>query len=124
MGNFWAALKGAKRMEWIVLMAVAAALILLFASRSAPEGERTALEARMEAVLSTVRGAGRVRVLVSEGEGDSQAFAQGEQKARGVVIVTDGADDIKVALELSGAAQALLGVDADKIQVLKMEADK
>ena len=126
MGNFWAALKGAKRMEWIILLAVGAALILLLSSRStAPEGQQTALEARMEAVLSAVRGAGRVRVLVSSGEDDSQAFAQQDPKSvRGVVIVADGADDIRVALELSGAAQALLGVDADKIQVLKMEADK
>ena len=126
MGNFWAALKGAKRMEWIILLAVGAALILLLSSRaSAPEGQQTSLEARMEAVLSAVRGAGRVRVLVSSGEDDSQAFAQQDPKSvRGVVIVADGADDIRVALELSGAAQALLGVDADKIQVLKMEADK
>ena len=124
MGNFWAALKGAKRMEWIILLAVAAALILLLSSRSAPEGQQTALEARMEAVLSAVRGAGRVRVLVSSGEGDSQAFAQDSQLVRGVVIVADGADDVRVALELTGAAQALLGVDADKIQVLKMEGDK
>lgn len=126
MGNFWAALKGAKRMEWIILLAVGAALILLLSSRTtAPEGQQTALEARMEAVLSAVRGAGRVRVLVSSGEDDSQAFAQQDPKSvRGVVIVADGADDIRVALELSGAAQALLGVDADKIQVLKMEADK
>jgi hypothetical protein len=125
MGNFWAALKGAKRMEWILLLAVGAALILLFASQNAPEGQQTALEARMEAVLSAVRGAGRVRVLVSAGEGDSQAFAQQDPKTvRGVVIVADGADDVRVALELSGAAQALLGVDADKIQVLKMEGDK
>ena len=124
MGNFWAALKGAKRMEWIVLLAVFAALILLLTSQSAPEGKRTALEARMEEVLSAVRGAGRVRVLVSA-EGDSQAFsAQGTQPVRGVVIVADGADDIRVALELTGAAQALLGVDADKIQVLKMEGGK
>jgi hypothetical protein len=125
MGNFWAALKGAKRLEWIILLAVAAALILIFASRSAPVGEQTALESRMEAVLSAVRGAGRVKVLVSEGPGDSQTFAQQDTQAvRGVVIVADGADNLRVALDLAGAAQALLGVDADKIQVLKMEDDK
>ena len=126
MGNFWAALKGAKRLEWIVLLAVAAALILLLTSRSAQEGQQTALEARMEAVLSAVRGAGRVRVLVTAGEGDSQAFAQQAQAGtvQGVVIVAEGADDVRVALELSGAAQALLGVDAERIQVLKMEEGK
>jgi hypothetical protein len=125
MGNFWAALKGAKRMEWILLLAVAAALILVMTSRSAPEGGRTTLEARMEAVLSQVQGAGRVRVLVSEGEGDAQAFSQENlQSVRGVVIVADGADDIRVALELSAAARALTGVDAERIQVQKMEGDK
>lgn len=123
MGNFWAALKGARRMEWIVMAAVAAALILLLASRYETGGDRTALETRMEAVLSAVKGAGRVRVLVSSDGAADQAFSSsdGDESAKGVVIVADGADDLRVALELSAAAQALLGVDAEKIQVLKME---
>jgi hypothetical protein len=32
-------------------------------------------------------------------------------------------DDLRVALELASAAQAILGVEADKIQILKMEDD-
>ena len=126
MGNFWAALRGAKRMEWIIVLAVAAVLILLVANRNAAEGGQTALEARMEAVLSSGRGAGRVRVLVSENEDTAQAFSAGDNAGdvQGVVIVAEGADDLRVALELSGAAQALLGVDAEKIQVLKMEGNR
>lgn len=124
MGGFLAAIKGAKRMEWIVLAAAAAALVLIALSQSAQQGERTALEARMEAVLSAVRGAGRVRVLVSEGGAASGALAasgDAGELSGGVVIVADGADDVRVALELASAAQALLGVELDKIQVLKME---
>ena len=126
MGNFWAALRGAKRMEWIIVLAVAAALILLFANQNAAGGGQTALEARMEAVLSSVRGAGRVRVLVSESGNTAQAFSTDASigEVLGVVIVAEGADDLRVAMELSGAAQALLGVDADKIQVLKMEGNR
>ena len=126
MGNFWAAFRGAKRMEWIIVLAVAAALILLVASRNGASGGETALEARMEAVLSSVRGAGRVRVLVSQSGDSAQAFSADDNAGdvQGVVIVAEGADDLRVALELSGAAQALLGVDADKIQVLKMEGNR
>ncbi len=122
MGNLWTALKGAKRMGWIAVVAVASAILIILAGQAEPAGDRTALEARMEAVLSAIRGAGRVRVLVSEDE-SAQAFASADapKAARGVVIVADGADDLRVALELSAAAQALLGVEADKIQVLKME---
>jgi hypothetical protein len=122
MDNLWTALKGAKRMGWIAVAAVAAAILIVLAGQVEPKADKTALEARMEAVLSTVRGAGRVRVLVAEDE-SAQAFASpdGQPPARGVVIVADGADDLRVALELSAAAQALLGIDADKIQVLKME---
>ena len=122
MGNLWTALKGAKRLGWIAVAAVAAVVLIILAEQVEPAADRTALEARMEAVLSAVRGAGRVRVLVAEGE-SAQAFASTDPQmaARGVVIVADGADDLRVALELSAAAQALLGVDADKIQVLKME---
>lgn len=126
MGNFWAALKGAKRLEWILVLAVFAAVMLLVASRNGASGGETALEARMEAVLSSVRGAGRVRVLVSETKDNAEAFSASESagSVQGVVIVAEGADDLRVALELSGAAQALLGVDAEKIQVLKMEENR
>ena len=122
MDNLWPALKGAKRMGWIAVAAVAAAALIVLMGQMETQADRTALEARMEAVLSTVRGAGRVRVLVAEEE-SAQAFApsDGQAAARGVVIVADGADDLRVALELSAAAQALLGVEAEKIQVLKME---
>jgi hypothetical protein len=123
MGGFLAAVKGARKMEWIIVAAAAAALALLLMSQNAAESDRTRLEARMEAVLSDVRGAGRVRVLVSE-EGDAAgAFAASDANSgvRGAVIVADGADDVRVALELASAAQALLGLEPEKIQVLKME---
>jgi hypothetical protein len=121
MSNFWAALKGAKKMEWIIFLAAAAILILLVLNQNTQDAEKTHLESRMEAVLCTVRGAGRVRVLISQG-GDAAAFSSlnATGDVRGVVIVADGADDVRVALELASAAQALLGIDLEKIQVLKM----
>lgn len=39
---------------------------------------------------------------------------------RGVIVVAQGAADISVRLKLQAAVQAVLGVEADKVEVLEM----
>lgn len=114
-------LRGARYIEWILLaMAAAAAVLLLTGSPRGGEAGRTELEARMESVLSCVHGAGKVRVLVHSGE-TTAAFAQAAEP--GVVVVAEGAEDIRVALELERAVRALLGVSAGQIEILDMGED-
>ena len=66
---------------------------------------------------------GKVRVMIrEESRAEISAFApQQEPSAEGVVIVCEGADDLRVRLALEQAAQALLGVPCSRIQVVKME---
>lgn len=105
------ALRGVKRAEWIILIALAAIFALIWASGALDGGApgATQIESRVASVLSRVEGAGRVQVLIGEGEG------------AGVLVVAEGADDLRVALELARAVQALLGVENSRIEVLKME---
>ena len=100
-------LKGLRYGEILLAAAVIAACALLL-GRS---GGGDALEKRMEAVLSQVDGAGRVRVLVSRTD---------EGAATGAVIVAEGAHSVRVLLELQRAAKALLGLELDQIEVLGM----
>ena len=118
--NFLNRLRAVRHIEWILLLALGAAAVLIVtgASEDAPPG-RTALEARMESVLSCISGAGSVRVLVNQGA--ESAFASAESPVQGVVVVAEGADDLRVSLELQQAVQALLGVDAARIEILAMK---
>ncbi|NLG24795.1 MAG: hypothetical protein GX558_05530 [Clostridiales bacterium] len=117
-------LRGARGIEWIVLLAAVAAAALIWAQgeTGGDQAAPTALEARMERVLSAVEGAGRVRVMVNADEA-AAAFSMGgaaEAQVKGVVIVAEGAGDLKVALALARAAQALTGAPASAIEVMEM----
>ena len=117
-------LRGARSVEWALLaVGLAAGLLLLTRAESMPGAASTPLEARMESVLSCVAGAGRVRVLVHSKE-DAAAFDAASAPASGVIVVAEGAGNVRVELELLEAVRALLGVDSERIEILAMkEAD-
>lgn len=117
------------------------------------------LEQRLMDTLSCVRGAGKVKVMITyetgseivpamntdvtssvsvsgenqtrtessspvttyqDGENRAIVLMEREPTVRGVIVVAEGAADISVRLKLQGAVQAVLGVDAQKIEVLEM----
>lgn len=117
------------------------------------------LERRLMDTLSCVRGAGKVKVMITydtgseivpamntdvtssvsvSGENQTRTessspittYQNGENQAivlmekqpvvRGVIVVAQGAADISVRLKLQAAVQAVLGVEADKVEVLEM----
>lgn len=104
-------------LEWIgkyryllLLLLFGLALILLPAgsgSKSAKNpASATATEARLEAVLSEVSGAGRVSVLCSE---------------EGVAVVCEGANSASVRLDIVRAVCVYTGLGSDRVTVLRME---
>jgi len=117
--------KGAVKIEWLAMIAALAVLFLLFlrnGQQSVSEGEGTELETRLAAVLQTVEGVGRVKVLVNERQA-VPAFSGGganEREVTGVVIVAEGARDLRIALAIQQATKTLLNVELDQIQVLEM----
>ena len=115
-----------RKNQWLLLAALAALCILVLAlggRKTETSAPSTELEARLERVLSAIEGTGKVRVMIrEESRAEISAFApQQEPSAEGVVIVCEGADDLRVRLALEQAAQALLGVPCSRIQVVKME---
>ncbi len=126
---------------------------------AAAAAEEDELERRLMDTLSCVRGAGRVKVMITydtgteivpamntdvtssvsvsgenqtltESSSPITAYQDGENQAivlmekqpvvRGVIVVAQGAADISVRLKLQAAVQAVLGVEADKVEVLEM----
>lgn len=118
-----ARLRAVRHIEWALLLAAAAALLLITGTLSDSRQEGGALEQRMEAVLESVRGAGRVRVMVNSTE-IRDVFSDGSSaQVVGVLVVAEGADDLKVAMALQQAVQTLLGIEASRIEILDMKED-
>lgn len=82
------------------------------------------LEDNLEAILSKTQGVGKVNVMItlkdmgSESKNDKKKIAPIIQ---GAVVVCEGADNPKVTLMIIDALKASLGIDVNKIMVLKME---
>ena len=107
-------LRGARGLECLLLLIAACVAALVLTRGGSDAGAQpTELEARLERVLSAVEGAGEVRAMVSEQNGE----------IAGVVIVAAGAEDVGVRLSLMQAARALLDVELDQIEVIQMRRD-
>lgn len=102
-------------MYWLLPVMLLAALTLMIINmpeRGADPAE-TEIEARLRAVLGAVAGAGEVRVMVNSAE----------NTVSGVLVVAEGADDVKVRLTLYEAVSTLLNVEVDKIEVVRMKGE-
>lgn len=108
-------LRGARRLEIFLALALVAAAALMIMGDGGTDGAQTALEARMERTLSAIEGAGKVRVLINEGD-------TGE--IMGVLVVAEGAGDIRVYLSLQNAVRALMDIDVSRIEIVRMEGNK
>ena len=96
-------------------------------------------EARLAEVLSGISGAGKVTVMVSLGGGTDETAEtdvsgllsysgtnahktdDGSLKIEGVIVIAEGADDIRVRTDIQSAVRTLLGIPASRIGVYKMQ---
>lgn len=95
-----------------VLMVVLASAMLLFINSGDHRGSsasQTVLEARLEAILSDIDGAGRVRVMVTEDDVGN---------ALGAVIISDRHLSVQAYLNIQSAAHTLLGIELEHIRII------
>ena len=137
--------------RYVLLVALAGlALMLLPGGGEAAEPVPTvaaeeSLEARLEAILSRIDGAGEVKVLLTEEQGGEVLYqTEGEDgktvlisgadrsesglvrttqppSYRGAVVVCRGADSASVRLAVVEAVANATGLGTDRITVLKMK---
>ncbi len=183
LGRIAAKLKADKKLEMAVYVGLALLIVVLYLSTLFPkESQQAALqpeaksnvytsqtelevEQRLENVLSSIRGAGRVEVMITYETGpeivtamntdtntnrsetvdngkESKVEQQTESKkpatvsggggtepivitekqpsVRGVIVVAEGADNIKVRMDLQRAVQTVLDVPAANIEVFAL----
>ena len=102
-------LKAARRLEWLLILALLAALLVLGMGGNAGGGANEE-ERRMERILSSIDGAGRVSVMLSRDP---------EGNCSGAVVSAGGADDLRVMLMLQSAVQALTNLELGQIEIVK-----
>ena len=149
LSKFTAKLRDDKKLEILVYSALILAAVVIFlstggiscestgkasAGEAQASGTRSAteLETRLETVLSSIEGAGRVSVLIAYSDpahgydGAFSASAGQKESARsasgvsGAIVVAEGASDIGVRLRLENAVTALLGLEPDRVSVFPM----
>ncbi len=109
---------------WLLLMALCAAAYLLYLApplagqAAAPMTEE---EQRLSATLSRIAGAGEIRVSVYYAQTASAFGGVGARTPVGAVIVARGAGDVAVRLNLMRAAETLLGLGPNQVEVFPME---
>lgn len=108
MNPFW------KKNKLYLIALCAGVLLLLFAGRS-PGGETNSDAARLKQILSHAQGIGKLEVMVSKDE---------NQRAEGVIVVAQGADDPAIKMQICEAAQTAFGVPLHKIQIYTYKKGK
>ena len=122
---------GNKKNTTIIYLLVAMGILLIIlgnAPEKAPAETHTAQKptraAEAESILSEIKGAGVVRVMISEGEQKEESMFSDTESEKGgrdcsVLIVADGGADSGVREKIIKAASAALGIDSHKIQVFE-----
>lgn len=183
-------IKEGKNIEWVAVILVAAIVISIYTStlNKAPTDSQEDIvpenqgelhwvdedtpsasrdEHRLREVLSAIKGAGRVEVMVTYSSGKEIVTAMNtvesstiteeednsggarhinqtdknsqpvtmndsdgskpiilkevEPEIKGVIIISEGAEDIRVKMELMKAAQIALGINPNQVEVFEME---
>lgn len=127
-----------KGVEWALLLVVlglAGSFLLapgngsLFASSGPNENQQSAsdaLEARVAQTLSCLEGAGKVIVVIHYAKPVKAASnwlepaTTEEGEPVSAIVLAEGADNIKVRLELSRAVQTLLRLNPEDVEIFKM----
>ena len=100
-------LKGARKIEWfLIVFAIAALLLTQLGDSALSSAHLSQQEKRLCEILKKIEGAGSVEVMISD------------NPLAGVLVVSEGADDLRVCLRLQYAVQTLLGTEASRIEIL------
>lgn len=117
--SIWKSLleKGNKTQLLIVLLVGILLLVIAIptGNRKSETAQASALESRLERILSKTEGVGQVNVMISVKE---------KEQVEGVVVVSEGADNAVVVRNITEIVKALFPVDSHKIKVIKRNQTK
>lgn len=85
--------------------------------------EKTRLESRLEELLSSVEGVGKVEVIIMTGDEENEdGFSMSSQtEVTGVLVSAEGAGSAVTVQNIQQAIMALFQIEANKIRVMRMK---
>lgn len=108
MKKFLEEIKMTKKLEWLLLLAVAAMLLLVvFKDTDPSENLRTETERRLISVLSGIDGVGKTDVLIAQNDGRTS-----------VLVVAEGAEDMNVYLRVLQAVRVMFDIELADIEII------
>lgn len=119
MNGIWKKLRETKGAWTVLALSLCAAALLLLSFFPGNDGDMTAEESRLSGTLSAIAGAGETRISIYYAEESG-----GRSVPCGAVIVSEGAGDIAVRLNLLRAAQTLLRLPAGAVEVFEAEGSR
>ena len=120
MKSFLDKIKAMKGGIWVMVLMVCAVSCLLLPSGRENASGMTEEEKRISATLSQIAGAGETRVSIYYAQ-ETSAFGGSGRTPVGAVIVAQGAGDVGVRLKLKRAAETLLGLPENAVEVFRRE---
>ncbi len=117
-----------KTISLIYILLAMGIMLLVFGNSAKKEPlkeenhEHFSQTAEAEKILSEIEGAGKVSVMISQGEKEEEnllANTEKKERSAGVLIVAEGGGNSAVRERLIRAASAALGVSAHKIEVFE-----
>ncbi len=109
--------KKAGSLPLLLLLALLAAFLLLGGNTVSPTG-MTEEEMRLSETLSSMAGAGKCRVSIWY---ENASSFSSTKRPSGALIVSSGAHDLAVRVQITQAAQTLLGLESGSVAVYPME---
>lgn len=108
------ALRGARKLELFLLAAlIATGGLMLFKGYDGNTDNDP--EARLQEILGSISGVGKIKVAVNEDDSGNVV---------GVVVVAQGASDMRTYLAVQSAVHTFTGADISDIEIIDMEAGK
>lgn len=110
MKQWIAAIKSMGKMQKLAIIAAVAVLLVFGMREKAEEGNvSTEEEMRIERIIEKIEGVKTASVMISYDD---------KQERAGIVIVADGADDIRTMLEIQRAVKTLTGLQLEQIEIV------
>ena len=107
MKKFFDELRGARNIEWfLAALAIAILLLMLWNTDHYEETIKTSQELRLADTLKRIDGVGKLDIMISD------------EPQLGILVVAEGADNLKVCLRLQYALQTLTGAEAGRIEIV------
>ncbi len=123
MKELYERIKNSKALSMLfALLLVCLMGVFMLSGSDFGQNECDKMEKRCALVLEQIQGAGKVRVMIYKEESEKTMYQEGQgTHIIGVVVVAEGAKDLRTALSLKESVCTLFHLEEKQVKVFEME---